>query len=248
MTEISWTNVQTWIESNPQSHKTLSPFKWARDKIEGADEVKEADGWSRITVSPSTPLSAILLSQDTMYQALPEHARMAVLRDETTELQESCARHLKGRQWPIRRTNEGITTCGLTEGRSSDWTDIGWRALATLRECQLIVVNQTAQTIRFFPEDVRCWSSSNETIWIDHECRYIWSYASKPNVKGWLTTKEQAGWSLQWPEADGTMEELKQAAQKVGDNILGKITKDVLMKRVGRAQSIHTLSSWVSGV
>lgn len=244
MTEISWANVQTWIQSNPHQTKALTPFKWARDKVEGADEVKNADGWHQINASPSTPLSAILLAQDTMYQALPEHARMAVLRDETTELQESCARHLKGRQWPVRRTNEGISVCGLTEGRAADWTDIGWRALATLRECQIILVNQTAQTIRFFPEDVRCWSSSVETIWIDHECRYIWSHPSKPNVKQWLSDKEVGGWSIQWPEAEGTMDELKQVAQKVGENISGKIMKDALMKRIGRAQSIHTLSSW----
>jgi hypothetical protein len=244
MTQISWSNVQTWIQSNPHQMKSLPPFKWASDRIEGPDDVSDADGWIRMNVSPATPLSAILLSQDSMYQALPEHVRRSTLRDETTELQEAAARHLKGRQWPIRRTNEGLTACSLEEGRATAWTDIGWRALATLRECQIILVNQTNQTVRFFPEDVRNWSSSNETYWIDHECRYMWSYPSKPNVKQWLASKEQAGWTINWPEADGTMDELKQAAQKVGETILGKITKDALMKRVGRAQALHTLHTW----
>ena len=248
MSTLPWSNVQTWIQSNPHQMKTLPPFKWARDCIEGSEDVSDADGWTRMSVVPATPLSAILLAQDSMYHALPEHVRRSNLRDETTELQEACARHLKGRQWPIRRTNEGLSGCGLTEGRPVDWTEIGWRALATLRECQIILINQTAQTIRFFPEDVRCWSSSNETIWIDHECRYIWSYPSKPNVKQWLHTKEQSGWTLQWPEADGTMDELRQAAQKVGEVMIGKVTKDVLMKRIGRAQSIHTLTLWENGV
>ena len=248
MSTLTWSNVKTWIQSNPHQMKSLSPFKWAHERIEGPEDVSDADGWTRMTVSPATPLSAILLAQDVMYQALPEHVRWSTLRDETTELQASTANHLKGRQWPIRRTNEGITACGLEEGRATDWTDIGWRAIATLRECQIILVNQTNQTIRFFPEDVRNWASSNETIWIDHECRYIWSYPSKPNVKQWLTVKEQVGWTLSWPEADGTMEELKQTAQKVGEQIIGKITKDVLMKRVGRAQSIHILSLWTSSI
>jgi hypothetical protein len=244
MATISWPNVQTWIGSNPHQMKALAPFKWAHESIEGPEEVTDADGWIRINVAPPTPLSAILLAQDSMYQALPEHARFSVLRDTLTELQTVASNQLKGRQWPVRRTNEGLTACGLTDGRPADWTDIGWRALATLRECQIILVNHDKQTISFFPEDVRTWSSTYDTLWIDHECRYSWSSPSKPNIKEWLATKEQSDWTIGWPEAEGTMDELKQAAQKVGEPIVGKIMKDALMKRVGRAQAIHTLASW----
>lgn len=244
MSNISWTNVQTWIQSNPNQTKSLVPFKWSRESIHGPEEVSDSDGWMRMNVVPATPLSVILLAQDIMYQALPEHVRHSNLRDTTTELQVLIANQLKGRQWPIRRTNEGLTACCLTEGRPSDWPAIGWRALATLRECQIVLVNQTNQSISFFPEDVRCWAASNETIWVDHECRYLWTPNVKPNMKQWLAEKEQSGWTIQWPVAEGTMDELKQAAQKVGEVIIGKVIKDVLMKRIGRAQSIHTFSSW----
>ncbi len=244
MATISWPTVQTWIGSNPHQMKALAPFKWAHERIEGPEEVTDADGWTRTNVVPPTPLSAILLTQDSMYQALPEHARFSILRDTLTELQTVASNQLKGRQWPVRRTNEGLTACGLTDSRPADWTDIGWRALATLRECQIILVNQDKQTISFFPEDVRTWTSTYDTLWMDHECRYTWSSPSKPNIKEWLTAKEQSGWTIGWPEAEGTMDELKQAAQKVGETIVGKIIKDALMKRVGRAQAIQTLASW----
>lgn len=244
MSTLAWSNVQTWIQSNPHQIKSLAPFKWSRERIEGPEEGSDADGWIRSSVTPATPLSAILLSQDSLYQALPEHVRHSTLRETTTELQELVPNQLKGRQWPVRRTNEGLTACCLTEGRPIDWPTIGWRALATLRECQIILVNQNEQTITFFPEDIRCWSVSNEIIWMDHECRTIWTPPSKPNLRDWLLKKEQSGWSIQWPEAEGTMEELKQAAHKVGEIILGKVTKDTLMKRVGRAQSIQIVGTW----
>jgi hypothetical protein len=231
MATCTWSQVQTWITKNPSAAKGLSPFI-----VVEHEEHTESDGWTRIDVSPCTPLSAILQAQDAIYTATSVAGRRAILRDETTDLQEKAVLLLKGRGWPLRRTSEGITACGLEEVRS--WPEQGWRALAALREVQIILVNQDSKTIQFFPEDVRNWSSEIECLFIDHECRYIWQKPNTDiNLGLWIQEKEDAKWSIDWPQADGSMEELRAAAAAHNESS-AKLVKDVLRRRVGRAQSV----------
>jgi hypothetical protein len=239
----TWEQVQTWIQLNPHKSVSLSPYKLASQMIEGSNEVPDMEGWIKHRVVPPTPLSAILLHQDTMYNASPETARKAMLRDETTDLQEKASIHLKGRAWPIRRTAEGLTAVGLEEGRPSVWTELGWRALATLRECQLVVVNELSKSIQFFPEDIRTWISTIDIVFLDHEARTIWISSSPVHLLSWLSKKESESWSISWPLADGTMEELRSSAAALQLNTGGKL-KETLRKLVGHGQSIHLLSKW----
>ncbi len=234
MATITWSQVQAWLTNNPHTSKALKPFK-----VVEHEEKTEQGGWVRSDVSPSTPLSAILLAQDAIYSASLPVNRRSQLRDETTDLQEKAVLMLKGRQWPVRRTAEGISSCGIEETRK--WPDLGWCALAALREVQIILVNNDTKQIRFFPEDVRAWSSEIDVLVIDHECRYIWANEkTNVNIGLWVQEKEDAQWTIEWPLADGSMEELRSAAAACNENSL-KLVKDVLRRRVGRAQSIKAL-------
>jgi hypothetical protein len=234
MATITWSQVQAWLTNNPSAAKTLVPFKEAEH-----EEQVEQGGWLRCDVSPSTPLSAILQAQDAIYTATLPVNRRSVLRDETTDLQEKAVLMLKGRQWPVRRTAEGISAAGLEEVRS--WPDQGWRALAALREVQIILVNNEAKQLRFFPEDVRTWSPEIEVLVIDHECRYIWTNEkTQVNIALWVQQKEDQQWTIDWPLADGSIDELRAAAAACNESS-AKLVKDILRRRVGRAQSIKAL-------
>jgi hypothetical protein len=245
MATVNWTQVQQWIQMNPHKSKGLLPYVSEKDSIEGTVEKKCADGWTKSHVFPATPLSAILLSQDSMYHASSEPSRRAFLRDETTDLQEKAVLHLKGRAWPVRRTAEGIAVCGLEEGRASAGSDMGWRALCSLRECQIIVMNEETKELRFYPEDIRNWSSSVDTFCVEYECRSIWTHANPTAVLcDWLLKRETDGWKIDWPHMEGTMEELRAEASKLGEELPSKILKDALQKRIGKAQSIRNFQQW----
>jgi hypothetical protein len=245
MSTLTWSQIQTWFDKNAHRHKCVSPYISSKDSIEGPATKIDDYGWNTIPAGPCTPLSAILIAQDTMYNASPESMRHSLLRDETTDLQEKAVLHLKGRAWPVRRTAEGIAACGLEEGRASNWSDLGWRALCALRECQLIIINEEKKQLHFFPEDVSTWSENTETFCVDHECRFV---STNPNASSilamWLSKKESDGWAIQWIAAEGTMEQLKAELATYNEILTSKCTKDVLTKKVGRAKSLHTLSSW----
>lgn len=242
MSTLSWSQVQTLFNKNKFKSTNLTPYRLTNDTLRDSAEEKDADGWVKLPVSPATPLSAVLLVQDFLYIATPTLSRRSILRDETTDLQEKASIFLKGRAWPVRKTAEGIASIGLEEGRSTVWSKLGWKALAELRECQFVVINEENQSIHFFPEDIRAWSPKTEIIFIEYECRYIWTHPAI-HLDLWLSERETAGWTIQWPIAEGTMEELRSAMQKINESPAGKL-KDVLQKRVGRGQSIKQLVAW----
>lgn len=246
MTEtLSWNSVRTWLQGNPNGAQGLSAFIPATQAII-TRETTDADGFIRVPVVPTTPLSAVLLAQDYIYQGSTEAARRSMLRDETTDLQEKAVLLLKGRQWPVRRTAEGIASAGMEEGRTA-WVDLGWEAVAALRECQIVVIDEDKKTVRFVPEDVRTWSTDIETIVVTHDCRMLWT---KPTGKTlalghWIGQKDADGWTIAYPLVDGTMEELKALAAKSLEVMPSKATKDVLRKRIGRSQAITHLTQFV---
>ncbi len=241
MSVLTWPSVKSWIERNPFQTAALSPFQKRDETAHCEEELESEYGMTRTPVSPATPLSAILMAQDTMYNASSVNSRRATLRDELTDLQEKACVHLKGRAWPVRKTAEGLAAVGLEEGRASAWPSIGWRALCALRECQLVVINQEKKQIQFYPEDVRTWSSEIPVYFVEYEARCVWSGAK--SVGAWLSDREHEHWSLDWPLADGSMEELKGLAEKHHESV-AKLNKDALRKRVGRAQSVSTLAQW----
>ena len=243
MTTLNWTHVQKWIQTNPNRSATLKPFVPTNQSVEGEMEQTDILGWIKLPVSPSTPLSAILLAQDLMYRSVSEGTRYGLLRTETTDCQEKATLHLKGRAWPARRTAEGIAAVGMEEAKASSWTTIGWNAIAALREIQIVIMNETKQTIQFIPEDVRTWSNETEIICVAHDARFVWTHpSSSTTLHKWISHHAFHEWTIDYPLADGTMEELKSAAVKHG--IVGKHIKDELRKKIGCAQSIQHILSW----
>jgi hypothetical protein len=63
-------------------------------------------------------------------------------------------------------------------------------------------------------------------------------------LKVWLEEKEKESWSITWPLAEGSMEELKKEYASSSDSYSGKLIKETIQKRLGRLQSLKLISSW----
>jgi hypothetical protein len=62
-------------------------------------------------------------------------------------------------------------------------------------------------------------------------------------LDAWLLQKEDDGWKLQWPTADGKLEEIKAGLIQRNIAVDGKLKKDDLSRILGRAQALSTLQS-----
>ena len=242
MGTVSFEKVKEWVSKNHSQPVKLSVFL-GKDTIHATEDSQQSDGWSKRLITPSTPLSAVLMLQDDMYNAIPSTARHSQLRDMTTDLQEKATLHLKGRAWPVRRTAEGLAAVGLETEKHSLWTPLGWRALCHLCECQIVVFNEALKSLVFYPEDVRIWSKERPVYIMDATAHTVLIGPEGYNLLTWICKHEKEGYEVNWPIMEGTMEEIKAAAVAVGEATV-KITKDKLGAKVGRAQSVRLLKSW----
>ena len=243
---IAWDTVLSFLEKNPFQEKKLSPYIRAIDSIQGDQPNMVPNVWHLQSVEPATPLSCILFGQNSHYQNSSLEIRRGLLRDECTTLQEKIGVHLKGRAWPVRRTVEGLVASAMEE-KMSTWSYLGFAALAELHECQLIFFNNNKKTITFVPQDVRNWSQYRECFFLQDDARAIWippTEWTNKQLSSWIQEKEDDKWIIEWPICDGTLVELKERAAKNMINLDGKPTKDILSKRIGRAESVHTFSEW----
>jgi hypothetical protein len=116
------------------------------------------------------------------------------------------------------------------------------RALAHIFEYQKVIVDEANKTVVFIPGNPAVWSSERP-VWIvgvgsrtvfhkgaEHDCRR--------NVLSWLEGREDDGWTIKWPEAEGTMEEMKgRIAPRPG-----KLKKQEMAAILGRVESIRNLA------
>jgi len=242
MGTVSFEQVKEWVSKN-HSHPVRLRVFMGKDTVRVQEDSNQSDGWSKRLITPSTPLSAILMMEDDIYSSIPSTARHSQLRDETTELQEKATLHLKGRSWPVRRTAEGLAAVGLEMERHSLWTPLGWKALCQLRECQIVVLDEALKTIVFYPEDVRLWNRGRSTYIMDSTAHTVLIPPETYSLLSWVCKHEALSYAVAWPQQEGTMEEIKAAAVAVGEATV-KVTKDKLGIKVGRAQAVKVLKEW----
>ena len=96
------------------------------------------------------------------------------------------------------------------------------------------------------------WTKENPTWIIDFHGRWVaMPHTVTPDhiytiLGEWLSTISQKGWTVQWPEIDGTKVELVAALSAYTDwqETDKKMSKDILSLRLGRTQTIEHIMKW----
>jgi hypothetical protein len=105
-----------------------------------------------------------------------------------------------------------------------------------------------------FSTDPTTWKRDNP-VWVaDYRARWV-AIPSEQNAQDlhkiiatWLSTTEQTGWIVQWPEVDGTKAEIVEqlSALPTWQATDKKLTKEVLATRLGRANAIKVFTKWMT--
>lgn len=96
------------------------------------------------------------------------------------------------------------------------------------------------------------WTKENPIWIIDYHGRWLATphTVTPDNIYGilgqWLSTILQKGWTVHWPEIDGTKTELMAAlsAYPQWQETDRKLSKDVLSVRLGRVQTLENIMKW----
>ncbi len=222
------------IDQNPNKHATL---RW-REPIstEGSPEL-----WDCFSLKPLNPpgaLSLLLLRKDPMYELGSLALRKQILTEQLMTLHERVDKELVGRRFPRKKIQDLLA--GQVSATAPTDSFLLEEVLCELFHMQKIVMDRRSKTIRFAPSDPRLWVSDRPVVFAEHDNCWSFQATESKSVTEWLEQKEQEGWTLSWPTADGKFEELKGLLLQLNQMPEGKHKKEELSKILGRHQALTT--------
>lgn len=266
---VSYQELISYSENNPNRRRILESIEVHRPTQENTLDPLGLIGYRSTDVNPASILSILVCLQDPNdYHLAPNHARIQQLIDLTTTLQER-TEELKNTSLMRKRKKIHDLIAAAYNGsafQEKDYYDL-YQGVAHLTNQHFILIKEAVHdqienekqyesALKgevIFSSDPTTWKKENP-IWVsDYRGRWV-AIPTEMNssplltiLPTWLTTMEQTGWIIQWPESDLTKKELVERlsvlpAWKEADQ---KLVKDVLSVRLGRAMVIQTLSKWM---
>ena len=265
---VSYQELLGFAEQNPNRRRSLEPIEIRTSSQETSMDTLELAGYSSYNLNPAGILSVIAcLSDPSSYSLAPLHARVQQRIDLSTSLQE---RTDGLKNTPLARKRKKLhdliaASYNGSRMEEKDYLDL-YHGLAALCHVNFVLMKETVQdNIQegtqdsalkgeiLFSSDPSLWSSDDPVWAADYRGRWLAvpsEMVAEPLVTllpTWLTTMEQKGWVIQWPDVEATKVELVERLSvlptwKETDR---KLTKDILSARLGRAQTIQRFVQWV---
>jgi len=224
------------IHQNPHKHEIL---RWREPT---STEVLLPEQWDIFTLKPLDPpgaLSFLLFHTEPMYELSSNALRKQLLVESLLQLHERIDKELVGRRYPRKKIQDLLA--GEMSSQKPSGSPLLEDVLCELYHVQKIHMNRRTKSISFSPPDLRSWTSRNPVYVSEDDNTWVFTPTSSCSFTEWLTQKEEDGWSVSWPTAEGKFEELKTFLVQKGISFTGKQKKDDLAHVVGRAQALQSL-------
>jgi hypothetical protein len=238
------------LEKNPFGNQCVPRF--SKEKFEIRQIVPQESLWGGGVrgLMPAKLTTAWQMMENPLMTLAGEGYRLTEVRDQTFELQKEAAvaGALKG--------NRKLTKVKVGDALSSmkpslEQTKIVAGVLHALKQIQVVIFDEADKKVWTMPEDLRAWSPGRKTLWVDARCERMleWPSSEGPeSFSGWLQARESEGWSIAWPTAEGTLEEIKAELAKTGIQPRAlepgaKLKKEDWARCLGRTQAIQHLAS-----
>ena len=245
------TQIQGWVKENPHRTSELIPIEIAAvsDTQEGEDApATVAGGWVPTPLEPPGPLSLYLWKTDPEFRAGTPPVRRTILRDTILSVTERVEGELRGIRWSRKKVLEQLAaqqTSAVSPPMDTHELDTG---LCAIFGYQKVSVDEANKKIRFFPADPRIWSTESPVWGATAGSRAVLHRSGEEPVAAglalWLGEREQDGWKIDWPIADGTLEEIRAKMTQRGVGVGARIDKPKKADwaaALGRAEAIAAL-------
>lgn len=226
------------ISENPSKHMSLPMFT---REIQMNPKNTLWGGELR-SLSPAKLMTAFNYLKDPLMVLAGQAYVSTQVRDTSFQLQEKAVNSIRG--------NRKLTKASMAEALSAmnptvEQTKRVAMILYQIYEVKTVCFDSDAKTLWTVPEDLRRWSPG-PAIWIDARCEHMidWSSAGakEVNMGEWLSDREDDGWAITWPVAEGSFEEIKQKV--IGRNVVPRVPKpkkDDWAKTLGKCEAIEHL-------
>lgn len=269
---VSFKELISYSENNPNRNRTLDSIEIVSNTLNQETSLDKLGltGYTTFNLNPTGIISLFACIQDpSTYSLSNKGARTQLIIELTTKLQEQVDT-LKNTSLSRKRKriNELIgASYNGTHFEDKDYIEL-FAGLSLIRNTHFVLMKSAVQdnieegdtqcdsSLKgeiVFSSDPTTWKQENP-VWIaDYRARWI-AIPSEQNAQdlhkiigNWLSTIEQTGWIVQWPETDGTKTEIVEQLSmlptwQITDK---KLTKDILAVRLGRANCIKVFTKWM---
>jgi hypothetical protein len=230
------------IDKNAFSKECVTPFtKQVAEKRHITTKDSLWESGIRV-LSPPRLTTAWLTLEDPLMLIAGDGYRATEVRDKSFALQEEALANLRG--------NRKLTKAKMSDALSSlkpndDQTKVIARILLALKQIQTVCFDEVKKTVWTMPEDLRAWSSSLRTIWVDGRCERMLDFSEgEPIHLGrWLADHDD--WKIEWPVSEESYEDMKRIASERGLTVRPlegtKAKKDDYARTLGKAYAIEHL-------
>ena len=270
---VSFKELISYSENNPNRNRTLDSIEIQSIKPTQETSLDKLGlkGYTAFTLNPTGVVSLFACIQDpTTYSLSARGARTQQIIELTTKLQEQ-TEQLKNTALSRKRRKIhdliGASYNG-TAFEDKDYLEL-FSGLSQMRDMHFVLMKSAVQedieegekqydsSLKgevVFSTDPSTWKRDNP-VWVaDYRARWV-AIPSEQNAQDlhkiiatWLSTTEQTGWIVQWPEVDGTKVEIVEqlSALPTWQATDKKLTKEVLATRLGRANAIKVFTKWMT--
>jgi hypothetical protein len=244
------------LATNPNRFASVDPIdlKVHSDTQDKEDRPATICGWVPMPLEPPGPVSAALWKTNPEFRAATPPVRRTILREAIITLQQRVENELRGRKWQRKKIMEQLSAQQSADASPPQDTRELDAALAHFYQVQLVIVDEANKKIRWVPEDPRTWSASQPVWGLSLGSRAIFHRSNESNVgtalSQWLSDREVAGWRIEFPLAEGTLESMKQTMNEMNLGMGSRIEKPKKADYeivLGRALTIRHLQTHFSG-
>ena len=268
---VSFKELISYSENNPNRNRILDSIEIqsAKSSQETSLDKLGLKGYTAFNLNPSGIVSLYAcISDPSSYSLSAKGARLQQIIEYTTKLQEQTD-ELKNTSLSRKRKKIhdliGASYNG-TKFEDKDYIEL-FTGISLMRNIYFVLMKSAVQenieegekqydsSLKgeiVFSSDPTNWKQEYPVWVVDYRARWV-AIPSEQHAQdlhkilaNWLSTIEQTGWIIQWPEADGTkVEILEQLSQlPTWQQTDKKLTKDVLGARLGRANCIKVFTKW----
>ena len=232
------------IEKNAFSKECVTPFTKQDAERRRMSAKDNLFGSVVRVVSPPRLTTAWIMTEDPLMTIAGDGYRAIEVRDKSFALQEEALANLRG--------NRKLTKAKMSDALSSlktneDQSKVIARILLALKHIQTVCFDEVKKTVWTMPEDLRAWSTSLRTVWVDARCERMldFSEGAPIHLGRWLADREMEDWKIEWPVSEETYEDMKRIASERALTVRPlegtKAKKDDYARTLGRAYAIEHL-------
>lgn len=262
----------SYSNNNPNRSRTLDSIEIVSDKSTQETSLDKLGlkGYSALNLNPTGIMSLLACIQDHGTYALSNKgARLQLIIDLTTKLQEQTDTLKNTALGRKRRKIHDLIGASYngTAFEEKDYLEL-FSGISLMRDIHFVLMKsiiqdtiengekQTDSSLKgevVFSSDPSTWKKDNP-VWVaDYRGHWVAIPSAEQAVDihsilaTWLSTIEQTGWIIQWPEVEGTKTEIVEQLSvlptwQITDK---KLVKEVLAVRLGRANCIKLFTKWL---